>query len=327
MLRNKKELKYYKRLFDIFRNYRKQNYIVSTLPFRIWVELHSDCNLKCPICPNKDLDESQRGFMNWEIFKKVIDESSNFVFDITLNHRGESLLHPEAVKFIRYASKRIRFSKLHTNGVLLNEKIIAGLVDSQLKRISFSFDGFVKEDYEKYRVGADFDQVSGNIKKLLLYKKKMRKKYPIVAIEVIELSQSQIEREKKKKFIKEFKRIGLDQIVIKKPHNWGGYIKTKHKRKKYTPCTFLWSAILILWNGDVLACAQDFFAEYIIGNVKEKSIRQIWNDDPIKKLRKGLIEKRYKEFTACSNCDRLWRDSILGVPKEYLKQILLHRMP
>lgn len=320
-------LKYYSRLFKIYRNYQKKKIVLDHLPLRMWVELSSACNLNCVMCPNKELIKSDIGFMTWEVFKKIIDESKNFIYDMALHHRGESLLHPQAIKFIVYASQHIPMTKLHTNGTILNEKIIKGLIDSNLKRISFSFDGFEKTDYEKIRRGADFNTVVDNIKKLLLQKKQSGKKYPIIALELIELSDSQVATEKKDRFIKNFTRLGLNELIIKKPHNWAGYMKTNYKKKHYAPCTFLWNAMLIFWNGDVSPCAQDFFGKYIAGNVKEKSLKDIWNDLPMQKLRQGLIAKKYDQFPTCSQCDRLWRQTLFGVPKEYLKQILLKKMP
>jgi radical SAM protein with 4Fe4S-binding SPASM domain len=136
-----------------------------------------------------------------------------------------------------------------------------------------------------------------------------------------------VEKPKKDAFIRQFKEIGLDELVIKKPHNWAGSLHLQYSRKNYSPCTFLWNALLVLWNGDVAPCAQDFFAKYKLGNVSEKSLVSIWNDEPMKTLRRGLKEGRYKEFPACADCDRLWRDTFLGIPKEYLKKFILKRMP
>lgn len=321
------EIRYYKRLFQIWRNFRRRSVHATAMPFRLWVELHSGCNLRCSFCPNKDLDDALKGPMEWDVFRKVIDEAENFVFDMTLNHRGESLLHPDAVEMIRYAARKIRFTKLHTNGVNLDEKMSAGLVASGLKRLSFSFDGFVKEDYEKNRVGADFDVVMNNIRNLLLIRQRMGSETPRVAIEVIEFNDSQMARKKQESFTRELKALGLDELVVKKPHNWAGYLKTHYRQRGYAPCTFLWSSMLILWNGDVSPCSQDFFAKYITGNVKEKSMREIWNDEPMQRLRRELTAGRYKNFPACANCDRLWRDTFMGIPREYLKQILTHKMP
>jgi radical SAM protein with 4Fe4S-binding SPASM domain len=293
----------------------------------MWLELVSDCNLKCVMCPNKDLRQADRGIMAWPIFQQVVDQAADFVFDMSLHHRGESLLHPEALKCIAYAAQKISHTNLHTNGVLLNEEIARGVIEAGLKRISFSFDGFVKGDYEKIRVGARFEEVVGNIKTLLRLRSEAGRKFPKVAIEVIELSRTQVQNRHREKFIKDFKALGLDELVIKKPHNWAGYINTRYTKKTYAPCTFPWNAMLVLYNGDVVPCAQDFFAKQVIGNVAAKSLEEIWTDEPLRKLRQGLIEKRYCEFPACADCDRLWRDTVMGIPREYLKRLLLHKMP
>jgi len=318
--------KYYKRLSGIWMNYHNRRIHATSLPFRMWVELDARCNLRCQYCPNKDLDDTLKGPMEWEVFQKIIDEVQGYIFDLSLHHRGESLRHPEAVRFIRYAAERIKFTNLHTNGALLDRDMAAGLVESGLKRLSFSFDGFIKSDYEKNRVGSNFETVVDNIQNLLRIRQELGRSEPKVAIEVIELSASQVAVEKREKFIREFKQLGLDELVIKKPHNWAGYLKTGYKKRSYAPCTFLWSSLLVLWNGDVAPCPQDFFAKYVLGNVRDKSIREIWNDEPMKQLRLGLKEKRYQEFPACADCDRLWRDTFMGIPKEYLKQILTHKM-
>jgi radical SAM protein with 4Fe4S-binding SPASM domain len=148
-----------------------------------------------------------------------------------------------------------------------------------------------------------------------------------VAIEVIELEESQLQSANKKSFISEFHRLGLDELVVKKPHNWAGHLPGKLNKKRYAPCTFLWNALLVLWNGDVVPCAQDFFALNVVGNINQKSLREIWNDKPIQQLRQALAEKTPEEYPACKECDRLWRTTFMGIPTEYLKKFLLKKMP
>lgn len=320
-------LSYYRRLWKIYRSYKRRDTVVAPLPLRMWVELSSDCNLRCVMCPNKELHGAQRGFIREDLFKKVVDEAQGFVHEMALHHRGESLLHPQATSLIRYAAERIPVTKLHTNGTLLSEQISQELVMSGLSRISFSFDGFNKADYEQIRVGADFEQSVENIKTLLRIRRERNSSTPTVAIEVIKLNDSQLEEDKRRRFAAEFTALGLDQFIVKKPHNWAGHLDIKHNQNKYAPCTFLWNALLVLWNGDVSPCAQDFFATYILGNVAKKSLEDIWNDVPQQNLRQALAQRRHGEFEACRNCDRLWRDTILGIPREYLRQILFKRMP
>ncbi len=50
------------------------------------------------MCPNKDLTKEQKGFMDFDLFKKIVDEAKDFVFDVHLLHRGESLLHPRLLR-------------------------------------------------------------------------------------------------------------------------------------------------------------------------------------------------------------------------------------
>ncbi len=320
-------LSYYRRLWQIYRSYKRRDTTVSPKPLRMWVELCSDCNLRCVMCPNKELHPEQRGFMDVETFHKVVDEAAGFIHEMALHHRGESLKHPQATKMIAYAARHIPVTKLHTNGTLLDERTCEELVDSGLSRISFSFDGFTKEEYEKIRVGADFEKTLENIKTLLKVRRGKKSMKPAVAVEVIKLNETQLEKEKRQRFVTEFKALGVDQFIFKKPHNWAGHLDIEQNRNQYAPCTFLWNALLVLWNGDVSPCAQDFFATYILGNIHQKSLKEIWNDEPQQKLRRALSERRHTDFTACRECDRLWRDTFLGIPKEYLRQILFRRMP
>jgi len=322
---------YYRRLYHLYRDFRRRRPIVASPPLRLWVELSSECNLRCVMCPNSELPPGQRGFMEWRVFHKVIDEAREYVFDVTLHHRGESLLHPQALRFIRYAASQGLCTKLHSNGTRLDRITADRLVDSGLNRISFSFDGFVKEDYEKIRRGADFDQTLANIRHLLERRGQLRQKFPLVAVEVIELSPSQQDRGKMRRFAADLKKLELDELVIKKPHNWAGYLRTApgpgRGRRHYSCCTFPWNALLVLFNGDVLPCSQDFFGKYPVGNVGRQSLLEIWNGEPMQRLRLGLAEKRLDGFPACRDCDRPWRRTAVGVPREYLRRLLFKKLP
>lgn len=99
-------LKYWLRLVKLFYHYRKKSTKLPYLPVRLWVELTSYCNYKCVMCPNKDLKKEDKGFMEIELFKKIVDEAQDFIFDINLAHRGESMLHPQLIEAIEYAKKK-----------------------------------------------------------------------------------------------------------------------------------------------------------------------------------------------------------------------------
>lgn len=321
-------LEYYRALFKIFLDYKQRKTTLSSLPVRLWVELVSTCNLRCVMCPNKDLPENDRGFMDFKVFKKIIDEAKDYVSEVNLYHRGESLLHPQIDEMINYACENGLYTKIHTNGTLLDDSLINKLLCSGLHRITFSYDAYDKETYEKIRIGASYERVMDNIRRLLEVKKE-KKSSINVSIELIvfpHMRWNEI-KGKRKELSSNFKGLPLNSIITRKIHNWGGYLNIKKGSNKYTICPFPWNALVILWDGTVLPCTQDFFGEYKVGNVKNSSLKEIWNSEEMKKLRFLLSQGKYEEVKICSNCDRPWRKRFLGVPTEYLWEFLTKRMP
>lgn len=320
-------LRYWARLARLFFHYRKGSSILPYMPVRMWVELTSYCNYRCIMCPNKDLPKDQKGYMDWDLYQKIIDESKNFVFDINLAHRGESLLHPQIGEMIEYAKQNKLFTRLHTNGSLLTEKLSSRIISSGLDRISFSFDGYDKETYEKIRRGGDFHQTLENIQRFLEIKKQAQSKRPGVAIEVIHFNQENSSSQAKKDFKGQFQGLPLDEFVMKELHNWAGEFEIKRDPQKYSMCPFPWNALVIYWDGAVLPCTQDFFGSYVVGNVRDSSLREIWNSPRMVNLRAKLVAQDLHTLKTCSHCDRVWRKGFLGIPKEYIWKFISKKMP
>ncbi len=319
---------YYSRLGHIFWSYYTKKTKLNYLPVRLWVEPTSVCNLRCVMCPNKNLSPEEKGFMDFDLFKKIIDEARHFVFDIHLLHRGESLLHPQFFSMVRYAHEAGIITRFHTNGTLLDREKAHQLLESGLDQFAFSFDGFDKKTYEKIRVSANFENTVENIIQFLELKKRLRSRKPVTILELINFPglYNKTARKRMKEFMRRFHGLPLDKVVIKEMHNWAGEVGSLPQKKKYVACTFLWHALIIFWDGAVLPCTQDFHGYYVLGNVRESSLADIWNGQKMVALREKIIGQDIKELATCSHCDRVWRPKIFGVPREYLLRFLLKRM-
>ena len=320
--------RYYSRLFRIFLSYKRKRARLSYLPVRLWIEPTSVCNLRCIMCPNKDLEKSQKGFMDFDLFKKIVDEARSFVFDVHLLHRGESLLHPDFFKMVRYAHEAGLVTRFHTNGTLLDEEKSYQLIESGLDQFAFSFDGFDQETYERIRVNASFEKTVGNIVRFLEIKKRLGVRRPYTILELIRFPGLFDDggRTRLREFKDRFRGLPLDKLVVKELHNWAGDFGSAHKGKSYAPCTFLWHALIIFWDGSVLPCTQDFHGCYGLGNVREASISEIWNNEKMVELRRKVVAGDVADLTTCSQCDRLWRKQLLGIPRDYLGRFLLKKM-
>jgi len=315
-------LKKIRTLFRIFWAFNRRKISLSYFPIRFWIESTNVCNLKCPMCPNDSIEPEKKGFMNFDLFKRIIDEISEFSQDIYLHHRGEPLLHPEIFEMIKYAKNKGLHSKLHTNATRLTEEKSINLLESGLDFVSFSFDGYTKESYEKMRVGANFEETLSNITRFLELKKKFGKNKPYTVLQFLDFSDSEVDLEYKKKMKDRFRTLPLDEIREIKAHNWGGNVELNQKTSDSSisnkSCTFPWYSLTILWDGTVVPCPQDFLGEIELGNVNKSSIRMIWNSNEMMNLREQMVSGKYKCLGPCSTCDRLQRKTIFGsmIPKQ-----------
>ena len=320
-----KKFKHFFHLAKIYFNFLSARQSLGYLPAKLWIETASRCNLSCILCPNKDLDKKQKGDMDFDLYKKIIDGSKDFVHEVNLFHRGEPLLHPDIIEMIKYAKKAGLKTRIHTNGVLLNEGLASGIIGSGLDEISFSVDGYTAADYENNRQGASFDKVIKNITGFLEMKKNISSAKPYTIIQVMQYNRKLAGdrlTDQKKEFLKKFEGLPLDRLLTRDPHNWGGNIKEKGSGKdmdsfeneKTSTCTFPWYSLTIFFDGKVYLCPQDFKGEMVIGDLSRENIKDIFNNKKMLSIRKKFKEKDIKSLIPCNSCDRIRRKTFLKIP-------------
>ncbi len=75
---------------------------VYGMPAAVGIELTNNCNLHCPECTSGSGQmRRERGFMDIELFKKMIEELKPFLYNINLYFQGEPMLHPGFFSFIK----------------------------------------------------------------------------------------------------------------------------------------------------------------------------------------------------------------------------------
>ena len=318
-------------LVKIFFSYLKRKEIPGYMPSRLWIETTSRCNLACSMCINKDMPSGQKKDMDFNFYKKIIDEAAGAVYDVNLFHRGEPLLHPRITDMVSYAAARRVRTRLHTNATLLDVKLSRDLILAGLDMISFSFDGYTREEYENNRAGADYGRTLENIKGFLRIKKELGAKKPLALIQIIEsgsINNNDERRQQKAFFLKNFKNHLPDRIVTRKPHNWGGLLDgptggtSDPSAGKRNACTFPWYTLTIFFNGKVYPCPQDFMGRMPVGDLKKNSIKEIFNGPEIRELRKMFKSEEIMKNLPCYGCDRITRDTFMRIPKEYINTFM-----
>jgi len=287
-----------------FKEYRRkwkqwpESFPVGGFPLFIDVEVTSACNLKCPFCATTyRAGEIAKGFMPFETLKKIVDEGAdNDLYGVKFNIRGEPLLHSEIVRFVDYAkSKGLIDVYFNTNAMLMTEDVSAGLIDAGLDRISISFEGFTKEVYERYRVGAVFETVLANIEALQSLKARLGVQHPRVRVQTVLLPELVDSFEQ----YKEFWSPRVDEVGML------DYKEMKAKKKGLIypwACPQIWQRMGIWWDGVIMPCNHDDEGGLALGNIKEMSIKQAWDSPQLSELRKTHRKGLGHLVKVCDGC-------------------------
>ena len=275
--------------------------ISSDFPVYILIEPVSSCNLKCGVCFQSDksfIKKEFMGKMDFELFKKVIDEAaSNGAKALTFGSRGEPTIHPQILDFIDYAKNKFLDFKLITNATKLNEKLISKIFESNINLVSFSIDSEDKETYEKIRKFANFDQVLENVKKYNEIKKSYKDCKTVTRVSGLKVYETQSE----KKF-HDFWSNYADEIVFKKvSERWDTY-NNEVDDNLLTPCRSIWERMYVWFDGKVNPCDADYKSKLSYGNVKYNSIREIWNSQKLDKLKRDHLNHSRNKIVPCDRC-------------------------
>ena len=280
---------------------------LSDFPLHLDIELTSDCNLKCKMCWQfRDPDAFPKGMMKEELFKKIINEGVlNGLCAIKLQSRGEAMMHPKIFEYSRYAKNRgVMDIHLTTNGTLFLKKgKINELFHSGIDKLIFSIDDAHDESIDEIYKNKKPD-IRKYFYEIAKIKKEKNLSKPFLVVQTFCK-----ENEKKyliKKIINEkfpyVNDININNLWDSTPDKES--IKNLKTDYDFLPCAYLWSRMLVHWNGQVIPCCRDYSGKYLeIGDANKQSIKQIWISKKMMNFRKMHAESKRSKITICANCD------------------------
>jgi len=237
-------------------------------PVVVAIEPTSICPMKCVMCPAKNM-KRKGGFMDINLFKKIVDQAKKYSPFISLEIFGDSLMHPHIDKMVNYLRKNKIVSQISTNPILLTEQNIKKI--ENLDFLVVSLDATDETTYRKIRGGKNYSLAVKRINNLL-----RKKKRPFVVIRMIRLPGLDF-----KKYKKQWKH--ADKVDCKEPHTFGtGKSKWNYKGT----CFKFWQGLHIYWDGRVTVCCFDYDGKAIIGDANKQTLEEIWNSDKMKEMRR-----------------------------------------
>ncbi|MBF0618891.1 MAG: SPASM domain-containing protein [Candidatus Omnitrophica bacterium] len=300
-----------------------QGAVVTTEPFGILnVELTNKCPMRCVMCARTKNMTRAQGFMGFSVFQSIVDQyvAVNPVAartkDFWLHHFGESLMHPEFGKCIRYAVSRDVKAALSINPIMLSPAVSKDLLTSGIRTLYVSLDGHDDESFAKIR-GVDnaFEKSKENLFAFLKLKEDLRA--PVrVSLSMIDFKENRASIDKMGRFWRSVR--GVDEFRCKVFTTWNGdapdvisFSDVKgdqgqlSKLYRVVGCLNPWQQMSVAWDGDVIPCCYDYDKKYVLGNVNEHSLAEIWNGERMQQLRREFLSNKVGN-RLCRDCDGLY---------------------
>jgi pyruvate-formate lyase-activating enzyme len=292
------------------------------IPYVFDLEFSGKCNTVCTFCPREEMKRGEQ-FMTAENFEHVLRnlaDYANFLKDrsLVLPHErvsfvgqarersplrvllcgmGESLIHPRCVEWVGRIRHEVgvRLS-IVTNGLMLKDKIVEGLVAADVTVLFVSVPGIDRESYRRY-VPLDWDRVLGNIERAhARLPGRVQINIPIPDDAPFTADQA----------LAFWKARGIAVASITHCHNRGGFLPAgtltgRHGNSSSHFCGIIARHNFIAWDGRILSCCHDLHADNVLGHVSRESFLDI------ARVKTPIVEKGpdYRICANCNDCERL----------------------
>jgi radical SAM protein with 4Fe4S-binding SPASM domain len=295
-------------------------------PTHLMVEPSAHCNLSCTLCPVTAGLERPQGHMDLRTFKSVIDDIGEYLFTLLLWDWGEPFTNPAIYDMISYAGRRGIKTISSTNGHLFAHQERADkVIHAGLDTLIFAVDGITQATYARYREGGQLDQALAGMQTVVARKRALRASKPLVNFRFIVMRHNEHEIP----LLKELARsLGVNALTLKtfnpcyqdpystreaakrgedrlpqdlRYRRFHGKSIDSRVRRQRNPCKHPWSHPVIHWNGVVCSCTFDPHERYPLGDLRQKRLREIWSDEPYRRLRRRFRED-WSQIPLCQQC-------------------------
>ena len=273
---------------------------VRDYPLHIDAELSTICNLNCPMCYTKTemfKDNVEKCFMDFGLFKKIVDQIAGKVYSLRLSLRGESSLHPNFVDAVAYAKSRgIREVSSLTNGSMLGIELFSNMAEAGIDWISISVDG-LDEQYSQIRNPLIFEETLENLKAIRAYKDKYSLLKPVIKVQGIWPAIRQNPTRYYETLAPYVDLVAFNPLIDYLCNDQNilyedGFV-----------CPQVYQRLVIGSNGRALLCANDQFNYSFAGDATKQSIHEIWHGKEMSNIRSTHLKpKGFMHFNICREC-------------------------
>lgn len=267
-------------------------------PLEIMLELTSWCNYKCKMCDKAFVPEKDKVNIPVESVRRLVTNINEMkVASLWVGAFSECLIHPQIGDILDVLKEAdVLDFTIITNGSALNEKTTKKIIDAGVKRLSVSLDAATKETYYDVRKG-DLDQVENHIDRFIALRGEAI--FPSLRVSMVMMEDNVNEREA---FLEKWK--GKADIIDFQVLMDASHIEHLADVTEYTPeCVEPFRRLAIRYDGVVLPCCTSYGTYFPLGNIRDTSLKEMWEGEKIRKLREEIKTKNFNKV--CRNCKKV----------------------
>jgi radical SAM protein with 4Fe4S-binding SPASM domain len=277
-------------------------------PYCLFIDPSSACNFKCKFCMNDRVRDKQ--VMDFALYRSIIDSLDEFkspIKTVRLYGFGEPLINPKFPEMVAYAkrSPKVLSVDTTTNASLLNTELNERIIESGIDRINISIEGVNSQQYLDFAgKEINFIQLVNNIERLFSIRGETTVFIKIAGDRLTDLD--------KKFFYEIFEPISDGCDIEHTMSCWYGVtvdgVNDKlgvygQPRESVSVCPYIFYSLMIQPSGEVSVCFLDWDKRMVIGDVRERSIKAVWDSDVMKNFRIDMLNGVKNPI--CANCDQL----------------------
>ena len=283
----------------------------------IYLNMTSACNLHCIYCFASNRVEYGQNNLLLDDYYRILNEAKQISPNLDINFTGgEPLLSPNTSPVAKYAKKLGFTNRILTNATLINVDNVEE-ISSCFDVFKISVDGSTQEKHEYYR-GANTYKRTLNAIDLLLKKNKVVN----VAMVVTRNNKDDVSNMSKKwgsKLIfqplfplgrakssddialtgQEYFNVLSNDANINPYSNLVNILRAHQESRTIRKCAIGDGEISISCTGDVYPCQLLHHEEFLLGNVKDSSLIEIYNSDKNDLFKHHTVEN----ISKCKECD------------------------
>lgn len=300
-------------------------------PFSMQVEVTNYCNYACTFCVHSypGFEKSYTGrwmHMDPNLFYKMVDDLKEFpekLKTMRLFLLGEPLMAPALADELDYlmsggVTERVEIT---TNAVLLNESKARELLEvakghpDVLLYVRYSIETIIQERNEKLTGNpVKIEQIRENVRRF----QELRDEMGLNAHVFTYAKMFSVNEEENREFQRLYQgladEVGFDILSNNTNRENGkidliaGYQESAHLQiRDDLPkvCHFPFMFMQVCADGTAKACCPDYTMDTAIGNIKNESVKDIWNGEKLKNIRRIHLEHRREVIDACRFCQVL----------------------